>query len=145
MTAGAYFNTDGGVRLTGRWPAPFLRRSAQLRALLHPIRLTLLACIATALLLGCTPTQTIRVAFADDPAARNSAHIASGLANDECERKYAARPFTPEIYQARLVGSEWHWGDLSDSVTASSYYASVVFSTTGSDTRVIVGYNGNRS
>ncbi|MBI4243286.1 MAG: hypothetical protein HY606_04270 [Planctomycetes bacterium] len=59
---------------------------------------------------GHSTAKENKVLTSDDVAI-----MASGLANDECERIYGKRPFSAGIYSAELINTTWYWGRLDPS------------------------------
>lgn len=73
------------------------------------------------------------------PAARLSADeaatLAAKLANDECDRRFERRPFSPSQYPIGFVGDRFVWGRL-DPGGEDGFSAEVSFGPGGGDPEV---------
>jgi hypothetical protein len=61
--------------------------------------------------------------------------LAAELANDECERWFARRPFAPSDYPIGKVGRRYRWGHM-DPAGVDGFSAEVSFDPDGRDVRV---------
>jgi hypothetical protein len=59
-----------------------------------------------------------------------AAVLAARLANDECDRKYAVRPFTPEDWPIAEQDGHWSWGEV-DPLGPNGYSVVVTFEADG--------------
>jgi hypothetical protein len=68
-------------------------------------------------------------------SAEQAADLAAKLANDECERRYERRPFSPSDYPVEFVGDRFTWGRL-DPAGEGGFSAEVSFGPSGGDGEV---------
>ena len=73
-------------------------------------------------------------------SAEQAAALSARLANDECERLYKRRPFTPEQYEAKLMDGSYHWGHL-DVGAPAGLSAEVSFKPDGSEPNAKVWFS----
>jgi hypothetical protein len=82
---------------------------------------------------GCThPSHTL--------SPLQAAQLAAQLANDECERRYHKRPFTPEQHVAVQEGERFRWGGLNEGAP-KGLSALVTFRPDGNDPVVEVYFS----
>lgn len=88
---------------------------------------------------GCIPLEH----FArKEISPEEATEIAARLANDECEKHYKRRPFSPENYKAVFRDNRWHWGKF-DPAGVHGYSAEVAFKKDGSDPKVEVFFSSD--
>jgi hypothetical protein len=73
-------------------------------------------------------------------SAEEAAQFAAKLANDQCERQYARRPFMAKQHSAVLENDIYHWGGL-DVGAQSGLSALVTFKRDGSEPHVEVYFS----
>lgn len=85
-------------------------------------------------------------AFKDTEKKKNiitkeeAAILASKIANEKFKKDFGISPFTPESYDAELVGNKWHWGKISPA-GINGCSAKVTFNIDGSDENVKVAFH----
>lgn len=87
---------------------------------------------------GCSQNPTVAgwPALSDDEAT----HLAAKLANDQCERRYKKRPFSPQQHPIVLTNDMYRWGGLE--VGASKGFSALVtFRPDGSEPHVEVYFS----
>jgi len=84
---------------------------------------------------------------AGDPEAKGqiitqeqAAELAAKLPDEKFQATFGASPFKPESYQAKLVGSRWHWGKINPA-GVKGCSAKVEFNKDGSEPDVKVAYH----
>jgi hypothetical protein len=87
------------------------------------------------------PLPTTRVA-SQALSAGQAATLAARLANDQCERQYRKRPFTPAQHSAVLKNGVYEWGGL-DVGGPGGFSALVTFRRDGSDPHVEVYFSSD--
>jgi hypothetical protein len=68
---------------------------------------------------------------------------AAKLANEKCQKEFGESPFKPGSYEAELVDSKWHWGEIEPK-GINGYSAKVEFNKDASDENVKVAYSTDR-
>ena len=86
-----------------------------------------------------TPT-TSRQSPSHTLTPMEAAQLAAQLANQECDRHYQRKPFTPDQYSARLTDAGYRWGGL-DEGARSGLSALVTFAPDGSNPQVEVYFS----
>jgi hypothetical protein len=72
-----------------------------------------------------------------------AAAYAAKLANEKCQKEFGESPFKPGSYEAELVDSKWHWGEIEPK-GINGYSAKVEFNKDASDENVKVAYSTDR-
>jgi hypothetical protein len=96
---------------------------------------------------GCSRSMSPRINRSAVPAARTmstdeAARLAARLANDQCERQYRERPFSPEHHSAILQDGTYRWGGL-DVGGPKGFSALVVFGEDGTQPHVEVYFSSD--
>lgn len=75
-------------------------------------------------------------------SAEDASVLAARLANDQCERQYRRRPFSPQQYPIALSDGVYRWGSL-DVGGHEGFSASVIFYPDGSEPHVEVYFSSD--
>ena len=73
---------------------------------------------------------------------QDAAELAAQLANEQCERQFRRRPFTPGLYSAKLQDGLYQWGEL-DVGGVGGFSAVVTFRQDGSEPHVEVYFSSD--
>ncbi len=104
--------------------------------------------IVGTLLCACQPRDVMQQLPASSPLVTElsedeAAELAARLANEKCKAAFDRQPFRPESYEAQLLGSRWHWGEIEPAGIAG-YSADVEFNGDGSQPVVRVAFHTDR-
>ncbi len=103
-------------------------------------RIKVVAVIVFFVLRGCAPPERCEI---KQLSADKASALAARLANDECEKFYKRRPFSPDAYKPVLRGNRWRWGEMHPAGICG-YSTEVSFKTDGSDAKVEVFFSSDR-
>ncbi len=96
--------------------------------------------VALYILRGCAPSEKC---VPSELNAEKAIKLASKLGNEECEKMYNRRPFSPDSYKATFEKGRWRWGHF-DPAGIHGYSAEVSFAKNGASPKVEVFFSSDR-